>query len=864
MPKDKSILSELFKLTGIIQRKDTPNPTPTISVGQTVSITSNEQSELLKRVAIPRAKDFQNPTIDPKSLITYLKPIQENIASRKFDNYKLKTLAPEIQQAMTIMIPSIMSPNDLQDGKLSLGVEHEQLSEKARAAIGDRLTEYFGSTLNLDKKLPSWIKTMMYETGAKPVLILPELLLSTMIKNEKMKGTESFDVVLNSLFQDKLYSKNSVVGIETFSSVINKSDISEYITEIINEDTDNNNNNSHNGINKKNKTDNDVKNTEAFIKTASEYFSKALFENEMVEIVENPLVVGLCSLRKDLTTKKLETQLDKFFDIKKFDPKKEEIISLVDIIGNDKDKLTNNATHPVLYELPAESIVPIFVSGSPETHVGYYLMIDDQGNPIDALTDSIKKESGLGNPLNSSFQAMFSTFGQFENMGMLNSSKQNKMLNKVYEYMLDKFLALQLNNMGVTNISIGENNEVYKCMFRRLLAHKKTKLLFIPESLLVYYAFDYNDDGTGRSKLEDIKFIMSLRVTLMVSRIMAAMDTAINRQKLDIEFDEGVANPLSIMNDVKNKFIESKVINFSYDPSTIVKSIAQRGLSIVPKNIPGINAFNITEESNAKTNVTPDNELMEDLTNMFILGLEVPPSALNNLSEAEYARSVATTNLFFSKKIKDYQFTICEFTKKLVKIYLKYSTPLREELLSLLSKIEKDVKDKNDNIPEDNTDVDLNDKDDDVKTSDGSASEDDNADDANEKLLNEIIDSIEVWLPSPNIAPDKAQFEEAKVFDEAIETLLNGIFAPTMFEADRELGEQMTTIKALIKSTVLRRYIQDSGMGELIDIPNIQDFDTSEFIHIMQAVMNFRKHVDDTKRVLKPSDDEGDENDSEY
>ena len=43
------------------------------------------------------------------------------------------------------------------------------------------------------------------------------------------------------------------------------------------------------------------------------------------------------------------------------------------------------------------------------------------------------------------------------------------------------------------DLSIGATGEIYKLMFARSLAKKHTQLVFVPKTLLTYFAFDYND-----------------------------------------------------------------------------------------------------------------------------------------------------------------------------------------------------------------------------------------------------------------------------------------------------------------------------------------------------------------------------------
>jgi hypothetical protein len=260
------------------------------------------------------------------------------------------------------------------------------------------------------------------------------------------------------------------------------------------------------------------------------------------------------------------------------------------------------------------------------------------------------------------------------------------------------------------------------------------------------------------------------------------------------------------------------MMDFTYNPNQIIESIAQRGLTIVPDKIPGLETFSVDVEPNQRTTTKPDDTLAESLDNTVITGLGIPHSAFNKLSENEYSRSLATVDLFFSRQISDYQQKTCEFTSSLLRAYITFSKPIKDAILAKLYKERKTEKTETDS--------------------------------AMLKKLNKVIDSITISLPPPNIAPDKAAFEDFSSYSEMIDKLLLSLYSNELLEKDSEAATELTMIKAMIRSNLLRNYLFSSGFGSSIDVPELEKMDTRPLVDIQRAILNFRKRMEDNKSMV--------------
>ena len=138
-----------------------------------------------------------------------------------------------------------------------------------------------------------------------------------------------------------------------------------------------------------------------------------------------------------------------------------------------------------------------------------------------------------------------------------------------------------------------------------------------------------------------------------------------------------------------------------------------------------------------------DDQTLEQLNNLIVSQLDVPPSALNQLNEPEYARSLVVGNLFFAKKITRYQRIWRSLIDKFIRTYtlvdpvfraalrkkiaLYGKTPVKEKLPPKVAKLKME----NPNMYSGELD----------------------------DLADLILSRVKSNLPKPNIVVDKPQFE---------------------------------------------------------------------------------------------------------
>lgn len=835
---------------------------PKISINSSLTL---DATELKKHYQDIYVSDKKDSTTKSASILSYIEPIKDALMKSKIDNSKLYQIAPEIENATTILIPSILSPNNLSTIKgLNFMINNEDIRPSVKSDIIKILNAHFNDNLKLYEKLDKWIKAALINDGAKPLLILPPQVLKG-IKEESLEtSTESLSSFIDKLNNNgnmhNIFQQNTIsYSIESLSDI--KNEIGSTNKDLFNTALEELNDAlatiEAKPIEKQQLISHLYKSRENFI--SLEGLSQAFkqLKEDGALIISNR--IDMIGANKILANKGINKIEDEFNDFMSGTPSKAKYKNTPFTDLSFHLMSPNEATddYPMLEELPYESVIPIYTKNTPENHIGYFILLDSEGCPIkaDINRDDLNK---FGTP---EVDRLFRTMKTDNSMNRIFSSPRlgntnykakikKSVVNKVINSFIDITLKKALNNADINSVDINLNNDIMNMMFSRLLKQQKTILLFAPKSIIFYLAFMYNENGTGKSKIENIKFPLSLKMTFMITKLIGLIDASINRKQIEVELDEeNSINHLEILRAIKNRLIQNRLSGFSYDPSKIIQSIAEKEISVIPKNLPGVNNFSINEEEKTRAYPKPDDSLFEEINNMYILGLDVPPSSLNQLGENEFSRSIATYNFFFSNKIVNYQTIIVNCISNMIITYVKYSKSLKDQIAEVL---------KNNIDPNEIDDKDNTDKKQDEKSKEEITKENDNENtdesNNNKELLNTVISNIRITLPSPKIVYDKAQYDEIDKYIEIIDKITDELF-PDELIGDRDYDDTYKMIKSFAKVTLLRQYLSDLNINTEFEIDDLENIDIETLASTKQIVMNIDKLLKDFKTKLAPEEE---------
>jgi hypothetical protein len=325
-----------------------------------------------------------------------------------------------------------------------------------------------------------------------------------------------------------------------------------------------------------------------------------------------------------------------------------------------------------------------------------------------------------------------------------------------------------------------------------------------------------DQNGYGVSRLDRIKFNLGMKMAVQVSRVLASIKSAMDRRRIEVKFAENLMeNPEAVFQDVIREYVNKSTMSFSIDPNVIQSQIADKSVSIKGTDIPGMEAFDLTNEPDARnSSVDFDPDILAYVDKAIMNGLHVPPATMNSLGEDEYARSVATTNLFFSMDVSIDQDIIIKCVSDLLRKYAKYSESFRKALAEELPSLDDSGTNKKENKKQLDFDID------------------------------ELINQLSIALPKPNIAPSKAQFEALDAMITSITNMVTAIFPDDLAGGDDSLSPVIRMLRAKFISTNIRAYLDTSGISG-VDVPE------TNFASMLKDVAQLMDGLKNVEAMLK-------------
>lgn len=817
--------------------------------------TKSEMNTFLRHIYT--APEVRTTDITAAGAIPYLKQTHAKIGNKRIATDKMRALAPEIDQSRILVSASIMSPNDLQDGNFifsfddvsGIGDDPELSSE-----ISEVFDYFFNNLLNLGVQSYDWIGEIMYSSGAKPILILP--LATQMALRDRTPDQVQKDK--NNAFKPLDFGLSKHLGLENFqeySARLHSEDASAdylYSRKPITWASVLSNDNPFDDLQQMEPSmesfgvpspftdysqmrntvfDHRQYNDPAYSAGLADMIVNLrtrLMEGDVIKVSENPEILRFgATSKKTVQEMMLGTLADKYKNTVVDNPVYEDLVEL----DPDPSKY-KHVGHPTIIHLAAESVIPIYLHGASSEHLGYFILIDQNGQPL-TIENSGMLDSDIGCHSGSPAAAYEAVFGSqcCNNRFMSNTQDVANAGSMMFQFMLEKYLRARVAGIfGRDDLSLGRFNAISTILFQRLLQRKQTTLVFAPTELLHYFAFDYDKvDGTGIAKTDEISHLLSLRATYMIAAVMAMANDAIEQKTISFSVDDKNANIEAIMDAVTNIFIGKNKLTGSIDPSEIMRDIYSNNLTVIPRNIPGLSDFSIEVANGGTQAVRPDNELIEQITNLIVSHLDVPPAALNQLAEPEYARSLVTYNLFFAKKISRYQRIWCTLMKRFIQSYIRYDVPFKQALLKKLQAAGKHK------VPEQLPESVLK-----LKRRDPNVY----SRNATNKLIEDIIENFTVRLPKPNIVVDNAQFEQIRNFLGNLDEMANQFFSQDIVPSDDQAAQAaLPIIRAKWKRDQLMRFLESVGNFTMVDIPNMDDLDDEDIIDFIQSLQNTNQHL---------------------
>ena len=339
---------------------------------------------------------------------------------------------------------------------------------------------------------------------------------------------------------------------------------------------------------------------------------------------------------------------------------------------------------------------------------------------------------------------------------------------------------------------------------------------------MTYYAFNYNDFGIGKSRLNNSEIIGSIRAMLMFSNTMASVRNSIGRTRLNIALDEKDPTPEDTINMIQHEYTKSRQANYplgSSNPGEIIEYLRSSAVDISVEGNPRYPSTKVEVEDVRRDVGMPDTDLEERLYKNHIRSIGMAPETIDATIGTDFAANVISSDLLLTKRVMKMQGIQNGHNEDYIRKYILNSGPLLDQLKAQL--LENKVKE---------SDVD--------------------------DLLLTFIDDIQVSLPTPSVSKIERQQQAHDTYSDFLDTALEAYFSAEMLDGmlDSDLESTIEPLIKTIKSYYMRNWLRNNNvLPELAMIANKDE--ASTFINETEDyVKSLVDNMGDLMRRLRKRD----------
>ncbi len=749
------------------------------------------------------------------------------------DSKAVMQMLPDMELSAQILISSILSPKDMMTTELIFTAPEGVLPAQVSGALLGSIRQHFDQVYKIKPLLSKILRDILFEKGSHVRAVIPE----------------------NSL--DEIINRHTAITMESISDLVDKNGKVRPLgilgpSKITASDHDPAPSMSLESFNEYNYSTvyKDIDNQITIPKTKS---NDGEVKNPYVLVTDNPDVLKFPKIRQKLTTQRihgaLNTTSSLFNNINKNARTALESIARSNNPGSAERRLSDRELSAVIYknpgskfspvsvmktpnqlkrhavsmplimELPPESVIPVHVPGQEDKHIGYFVLLDINGNPINSSSDKDyyaelserMNNSASGNSFPGQLmQRVKSMYNGFD----CNNREHLDYSARVYADMIEQDLLARLRNGVYTNgVALARNEEVYRIMLSRTFARQQTQLLFLPVELVTYFAFRYTSDGIGKSLLEDMKVLNSLRTMVMFANVMASVRNSVAQTNVKLKLDEQDPDPAKTIERMMSEIIRAKQQSFplgANSPVDLVNWLQRAGYQFSFEGHPGMPDVQV-EFSEGSTNYPkPDSELEENLRKRAIMSTGLNPETVDNGFNGEFATSVVASNILLSRRVMQIQEQFTPFLSDHAQKTIT-ATP------SLLSELRTHIANAYDKLGLDDDWV--------KEIAAGSVNEKDAVIDY---LLLTFINGIEAQLPRPNTVTLENQYQSYESYIKMLDPMLDSFISTDFFteEMGGDVAQHVATVRNVLKAYFVRKWAAENGvLPELSEITAMGDDD---------------------------------------
>jgi hypothetical protein len=793
--------------------------------------------------------------------------ISRQTMGRVEDSENVFKLFPDIELCAQIIITSIVSPKDMLKTELNFKVETGEwpvnLINKVTEIIREDVLKVYG----LEDEVYDILRDALFRGGSHPKLVLPEAAVDHVINSDSVVATEA--ISNTNLFENGDLTKVASLGV--LGNPDQKSKTVSALESIFS---------GHRSVNYSSKLTANAEEVDG----DSELFELgkiAKLATDHTDVIDNLQFLKVPELiakgQKERVVKAVQGDRGiPIGTVMAFESRdlREEPGKKPLAYGQVKDALykgprsgykpylsvpgsltmkRRSVGRPLVMNLSPESVIPVYTPGDYKNHIGYFVAVDVDGNPV--TLDSTVAEYGQGmssisqnDRINSSASSLL-TQRAAANIISDNYTPTIDQMSTIYGSILERDLVQRLKNgLYQQELEIGKNMELYRVMFTRALQSRATRLLYVPGEYVTYFAFNYHRNGVGRSYLDDLSNLIGMRAMAIFSSLWAQVRSSISTIKTTIKFDPKDPDPVKTIELVKHLVARSRQQYFPNGLRRVADFtdwIQSAGIELAWEGHPQLPQTSLDFEAKNTEHVKPDSELEETLRHMTYMHFGLSPETVDTGARTDFATTVQQQGILFSKRIqmlgKIFGSLLSDYVRKLV----ANDMTMQEKILEAFETHKADI----------------------IRMlSDDEAAVLDNAGDhksrlrLTRRLMADIIGRIKVSVPEPDTTSLVNMKNEIDNYEQVVDKALDFIVSDKALPSDiggEQAANYIQNLREVWKSVIMRRFLADNNvvpevfevasLGENGDPSTVLNEEAAEHSKVIMAII-----VDMLLRMKKP------------
>jgi hypothetical protein len=707
--------------------------------------------------------------------------VANDIRERIKNNEDIIQLFPDVELAIQILTSSILAPNDMLTTSLVYVPPEIKLPVDVKSTIMDIIKKHITTNYNIEDKLTEILREALFTKGAYIEAIIPEASVDDIINNND--GQISLESFLDKSLEDSVSNNFLLKGVETD-------------TEISLESL--------------------AKNSTAKIKVSFEDLGLDITDDINILSIKRRYEHALSKVIKDKFSRrksKVSTEAKKINLDDLFRNNANTKMVELEYVPTSSEASRQSIGMPLVMKLPVDSVIPVHVKSDVKKHLGYFVLLDENGAPID-LDYELNKVDTATNSLYASADNKVNLINKAKTalQGITKNDVKLENLETVYNELVDKAIKSRLKNGMYGDLAdIRDSADVYRVMFMRALRSKKTRVLFLPSELVAFYAFDYRDNGTGKSLLEKVSMLFSIRSILLFAKIMATVKNSTSVTKVTAHLDDDDNDPEATMEKIMSEALKTRQTQV---PLGVIKiddlvDWSQKvgfSFNFSGANLPDM-TIDVADETSQKQ--VPDQDLDTMIQDHIIMSFGLTPEIVQAGYSADFATTVMAKNLLFAKRVMQTQHTLLPQASSHIRKYMsadmllqnKIRGVIEDNITSISSDLKKYINSNNDNDIEAEL---LN-----------------NKEALIDYILDAVIDETSVEIPMAELSEAQSMKDSFEAYKTVVETYIDLIISAEAMPSDifGDMSDQLDNIKAIVKTVLYKKWMADNNY-----LPEISEF----------------------------------------